>query len=117
VAFIVCIHLFQDCTDGDFIPEEIFAGWRGGRSVENAVKMVKRRFGRGIGFRNFQLLCRNHLFVAERRGKLASHQVAGNLGVVLRPERRMETMNVSVVLSGQSDTPLQYQPPGGWLIS
>ena len=54
---------------------------------------------------------------AKRRGKLASHAVAGNPTAAPRPERAVEAMNLSVVLSGQSCTILPYQPPCGWLIS
>src|SRR3569833_2627135 len=44
--------------------------------------------------------CRNHSFVAKRRRKLASHAVAGNSGIASRPERTMETISFSNVLSG-----------------
>src|ERR1041384_4295807 len=63
------------------------------------------------------MLYRNHLFVAERRWKLASHAVAGNLSVAPRPEGTLGTMNLSVVPSGQCYRTLPDQPPCGWLIS
>ena len=63
------------------------------------------------------MLGRNRPFVAKGRWKLAGHAVTGNPTEALRPERAVETMNLSVVLSGQNCTTLPDQPPCGWLIS
>jgi len=54
--------------------------------------------------------------VAKRRWKLASHALAGNPTVASRPERTVETMNLSVILfSGPTSTTLPHQPPCGWI--
>jgi len=57
-------------------------------------------FSFGVQRSAFDVLCRNHSFVAKRRRKLASHAVAGNSSVRSRPERTVETMSFSSVLSG-----------------
>jgi len=61
------------------------------------------------------LLCRNHFLVAKRRWKLASHGVAGNAPITSRPERTVEMLCFSDVLSGHdSNTSL---PAALWLAN
>ena len=61
------------------------------------------------------MLCRNHSFVAERRGKITSHAVAGYPDIGSRPKGTVETMCFSNVLSGHGSN--TAMPATLWLAN